>query len=509
MTKQLPVYINTGAMLMSNINKKFIDENQYVHIKDKILGQGGQGIVFRTKDPDIAIKLVTDESGEPVTDISHINHYSKRLKNLQRIPIPDDINLSIPIAILKDKVGYVMQLLSDMIPFSDFWINGKIAEGITSKSIPDWLIQMPEDEAKKIIHYYQTGGLRRRLMALYKCSALITRLHGAGFVYGDISPANAYISENLDYTEVWLIDADNLRFESKTEGSSVYTPMYGAPELVQEIYSGRPRTDCHAFATMAFYMLSLIHPFIGNLVDGENDDDWADSDINEEDLEEQAYAGKLPWVDDETDDSNASSGGLPRELLLTNKLNVLFQKTFGIGRTEYWKRPSIYHWPEVLAEAADQTVLCKHCSMTWYFDIEGDNCPYCDSEKPRILICKSYYWNNIKELESPCWVAAYELSNEQEKIILPERLFAPFSLITGDEKYIIIFKEGNNIFIKKTDNIDLDISIAIPDKDDDRFNEIGYRKKQLPHSIYEKGFWLSISGKEPRLINCYFQKNEK
>lgn len=58
--------------------------------------------------------------------------------------------------------------------------------------------------SKKIIHYYQTGGLRRRLMALYKCSALIARLHSAGLVYGDISPANAYISENQDLTEVWV-----------------------------------------------------------------------------------------------------------------------------------------------------------------------------------------------------------------------------------------------------------------------------------------------------------------
>ena len=76
-------------------------------------------------------------------------HYSKRLKNLQRIPIPEDINLSIPIAILKNKVGYVMQLLSDMIPFSDFWINGKFAESIKTEDIPDWLSQMPEEEARE------------------------------------------------------------------------------------------------------------------------------------------------------------------------------------------------------------------------------------------------------------------------------------------------------------------------------------------------------------------------
>jgi len=490
---------------MSKMNNMFIDENHYVHIKDKILGQGGQGVVFRTRDPDIAIKLVTDESGKPVTDKDKINHYAKRLKNLQRIPIPENINLSIPIALLKDKVGYVMQLLNDMTPFSDFWINGKFSESIKSEDVPKWLSEMPEEQAKKIIHYYQTGGLRRRLMALYKCSALIARLHGTGLVYGDISPANVYISEDLNLSEVWLIDADNLRFERLNGGSSVYTPMYGAPELVQEIGTGRPRTDCHAFAVMAFYMLSMNHPFIGDLVDGETDGDWAEIDINDDDLEEQAYAGKIPWIDDNTDDSNSSSGGLPRQLLLTKKLERLFQKTFGTGRTEHWKRPSIYHWTEALAEAADQTILCVNCNMTWYFDIAGNNCPYCESEKPIMLICKSYHWNNIKELGSPCWEAAYEISNRTKQTILPQRLFLPSSLIEGDQNTVVIMVEDNKIFIKKAEQSDLDIYISIVGEESEQFIVLSHRQKQLPMSVYDTGLWFSVSGKEPRLVNCYFQ----
>ena len=45
---------------MSEWFNRYVDEYQNVHIQDKVLGQGGQGVVFRTRDPDLAIKLVTD-----------------------------------------------------------------------------------------------------------------------------------------------------------------------------------------------------------------------------------------------------------------------------------------------------------------------------------------------------------------------------------------------------------------------------------------------------------------
>ena len=61
---------------MSQRLNKYVDEYQNLHIQAKILGQGGQGIVFRTKDPDLAIKLVTDKSGTPVTDAESLEECS-------------------------------------------------------------------------------------------------------------------------------------------------------------------------------------------------------------------------------------------------------------------------------------------------------------------------------------------------------------------------------------------------------------------------------------------------
>jgi hypothetical protein len=44
-------------------------------------------------------------------------------------------------------------------------------------------------------------------------------------VYGDISPNNIFISEGMNDTSVWLIDADNIRFEILAGGSVVYTKI--------------------------------------------------------------------------------------------------------------------------------------------------------------------------------------------------------------------------------------------------------------------------------------------
>src|SRR5690554_4616931 len=413
---------------MSKKFNEYVDEYQNIHILgEQLAPPGGQGIVYRTKDPDLAIKLVIDSEGNTVNDSESVEKCSQRFKRVRFLPIPMDMNIALPAVVLENKAGYVMQLLSEMVPFSHFWLDGKSAENIGPDDIPAWLSAMPENEAKKIVHYYKTGGLRRRLHALYKCASLLARLHGNGMVYGDISPNNIFISEGLDDSAVWLIDADNIRFEITAGGSVVYTPKYGAPELVQGKDGGRPSSDCHAFAVVAFYLLSLIHPFVGKRVDGTDEGDWADEENDGEDVEDKAYAGMFPWVDDQDDDSNSSDSGLPRSLLLTEKLISLFEGTFGPGRTSPLLRPTIYHWPEALAQAADMTVTCPGCSMNYYYDFihpetEDHNCPYCKTQRPQVLILESYRWNGPdKPINSPCWRYVREISQGSE-LTLPRRV---------------------------------------------------------------------------------------
>ncbi len=491
---------------MSQRFNEYVDEYQNVHIQDKVLGQGGQGVVFRTKDPDLAIKLVTDESGTPVTDEESVERYSKRFKRVRLLPLPESLNISVPAALLQNNAGYVMQLLSEMVPFSHFWLDGKSAEKIGPDDIPAWLSAMPENEAKKIVHYYRTGGLRRRLHALYKCASLLARLHGNGMVYGDISPNNIFISEGLDDSSVWLIDADNIRFEITAGGSVVYTPKYGAPELVQGKDGGRPSSDCHAFAVVAFYLLSLIHPFVGKKVDGTDDGDWADEENDDEDIEDKAYAGLFPWVDDQDDDSNSSDSGLPRALLLTEKLTTLFEDTFGLGRTSPLLRPTIYHWPEALAQAADMTVTCPGCSMSYYYsfihpETKGHNCPYCKTQRPQVLILESYRWNGSgKPLNSPCWRYVREISQGSE-LTVPRRVFDEIAMLDSDTAEVFISSSDNGILIKKSDHGKADLSVAADSHPQSGFQKV-YSQMKIDRATPDVQFWMFAHLNSPRLIKC-------
>lgn len=491
---------------MSKRFNEYVDEYQNVHIQDKVLGQGGQGVVFRTKDPDLAIKLVTDESGTPVTDEESVERYSKRFKRVRLLPLPENLNISVPAALLQNNAGYVMQLLSEMVPFSHFWLDGKSAEKIGPDDIPTWLSAMPENEAKKIVHYYRTGGLRRRLHALYKCACLLARLHGNGMVYGDISPNNIFISEGLDDSAVWLIDADNIRFEITAGGSVVYTPKYGAPELVQGKDGGRPSSDCHAFAVVAFYLLSLIHPFVGKKVDGTDEGDWADEENDGEDVEDKAYAGLFPWVDDQDDDSNSSDSGLPRSLLLTEKLISLFESTFGPGRTTPLLRPTIYHWPEALAQAADMTVTCPKCSMSYYYDYKDADtgkecCPYCDAQKPLMLILESYRWNGPdKPLNSPCWRYVREISQGSE-LTVPRRVFDEFAMLDSDTAEVLISSSNNGILIKKSDHGKADLSVAADSHPQSGFQKV-YSQMKIDRATPDVQFWMFAHLNSPRLVKC-------
>ena len=55
---------------MEESNIQFvIDENGYKHYLKEVLGGGGQGVTWKTEDPNILIKMkVNPSTGEPVVD---------------------------------------------------------------------------------------------------------------------------------------------------------------------------------------------------------------------------------------------------------------------------------------------------------------------------------------------------------------------------------------------------------------------------------------------------------
>ena len=394
---------------------KLLDQygNRY-QLKDE-LARGGQGVVYRTSDADLAIKQPLGANGEPDRSSDLQQHF----QNIRCLPLPPRIPVSLPLAVLRDEPGYVMKLLSEMAPFGAFELSGVLREELAAEPLPGWLAGIKDkNTALPLVHYAASGSTKRRLLALSKVAAILGRLHGSGLVYGDVSPNNCFLGEG-DAPEVWLIDADNLRFELVGGGSSIFTPRYGAPEIVQGTDRSRPRTDVWAFSVMAFETLALVHPFIGQKVLDPDDDEggWDAEPVAEGapvDLDEQAYAGYLPFVDDEVDDSNRALSGLPRSLVLTAQLASLFQETFWAGRSKPWRRPAMAYWALELTRAHDQSISCPSCSMS-YLAESHEACPYCGSHRPALAIAKTARWQMV-------------VQSTGTEVKLPHRLFHTFSL---------------------------------------------------------------------------------
>lgn len=416
-------------------NGKLADQYGNQHQLTDELARGGQGVVYRTTDADLAVKQPVAADGE-VDRSADLQAQIRRFLRIRCLPLPPRIPISLPLAVLRDEPGYVMSLLSEMEPFSAFELRGNMRDELARAPIPGWLAgSNDKSTALLLMHYAKTGSTKRRLRALAKAAAILARLHAAGLVYGDISPNNCFMSQG-ESQDVWLIDADNLRLERIRGGGSVYTPRYGAPEVVQGTDQTRPRSDAWAFAVMAFETLALVHPFIGQKILDPNEDagGWDAEPVTEgapADLDEQAYAGYFPFVDDEYDESNRAVSGLPRKLILTPQLARLFQETFGAGRAKPWRRPAMAFWALELSRAHDMSVVCPDCAMTYLLD--HTTCPYCDTHRPRIVVAATDRWQVV-------------LEPRDGVVLLPHRLFHPFSLeLNGSTQYEAVLDYENEL----------------------------------------------------------------
>ena len=86
-------------------NNKFkfvVDENGQKQQLTEKLGQGGQGAVWKTSDPNIIVKLkINDVTGEPIVDDAEYDKYKAGLDEVRTLDLPEGIHVAMVASILQ------------------------------------------------------------------------------------------------------------------------------------------------------------------------------------------------------------------------------------------------------------------------------------------------------------------------------------------------------------------------------------------------------------------------
>lgn len=328
------------------------------------IGEGGQGMVLKTDHPNIVVKISMPLEKE-------VEHARNQIKKIMRLPLRD-LKIALPLTLLqlKKRVGYVMELMDGLEPLS-----------VQIERIYN------ENSQLDLERYRDSGSFERRLLLLKQLTETLSKLHGKGLAFGDLSPSNIFVSKSIEHNQVWLIDADNIHSVEHSHLHSFYTKGYAAPELIRNETGTNTQTDSWSFAVIALQLLTHTHPFNHGIAVENEDPDVA---------ELKAERGEFPWVFDITDDSNELAvAGFPVQDMLNKRLFNLFQRCFGESRLieRLHERPTMAEWNLELHRTLS---LIQHCQeedcRSSYIANQSMTCPFCITDQVAENYVRLSYW---------------------------------------------------------------------------------------------------------------------
>lgn len=258
------------------------------------------------------------------------------------------------------------------------------------------------NQESRFEHWFiSTGGVRRRYLILLGIAEKLADHHRKNMVYKELVPdsINIRISKRDGTPQVQMPKTEYI--SSGYENIFIFA-SHSAPEVVNKRMPNTPMSDCYSFAIIVYELLSFCHPFIGDIVTESN------SSVKLDD----AYRGRLPWIDDHADKTNGKLRRLYDRMFVTNELYNLLCRTFEEGREDMWSRPTIFEWIEALKKGIASMKYCTHCKTDYIYEDDGC-CAICD-EEPVFNLKISIAHIDEARYSSP------DSNNPDEMVLLPD-----------------------------------------------------------------------------------------
>ncbi len=297
----------------------------------------------------------------------------KRLKELRSDKSMSGI-MALPIEVLVDDLGYIMKNAKDYESLNNYLQPGN--------DVLDWL--------------KNRYTLKKRINVIINMFESLRDIHLKGLLFNDLSPNNIMV--HREKNGIVFIDTDNLRDKSEAHLTILGTPGYIAPELVRtdipdsiggvkvpdDALSKKrritPESDIFSAAVIAFELLTLKHPFVGDEVDN-----------GSAELEAKAKRIETDYIFKAGTTNTASTCLTPIfNELTTPKVRSLFQKTFVQGLDPHL-RPTCIAFLNAFRECFHQIVTCPDCKFTRLYSPSIMECPGCGRTFLRPMKLSIYY----------------------------------------------------------------------------------------------------------------------
>jgi serine/threonine protein kinase len=405
------------------------------------LGGGTEGSVFEVReDSRLVVKLINDSKMNDSEKLEVLN----RLKWLKDKIGNSELKhkLAVPRAIIDEDLGYFMIKANEHQKLETY-------------------LSYPKDEEEFSQWLKDEYLLKKRFQIIAFMFNALENIHIHGLIFTDLSPNNIMVHK--DKNNLVFIDTDNMRKRDDPYTGVLGTDGYMAPEIYHFVdtrlaekleeknikiennmisAANKISTDSDIFsaAIIAFELLTLQHPFVG---------DKAEYGTAEEETESRHC--KTNYILHRNGSNQCSTnpfiGLFEKNQIVTDEVSKLFYKTFVDGKNQPRLRPTAFEFCDSFNKALDLVIKCPHCGVDILYRGEvQNNCWYCDNQIPEQVSLKIF--DSYAEKDRASLISKLTNSNYSSEAIAGKNNFELSKIVlpVNEIKYLNLkhFEKSNN-----------------------------------------------------------------